>query len=200
MNPIEKLNELFRKFPGVGEKQARRFTYFLLRTRPDYIEQLQKNITELRKNMTSCDKCFKYFEKRDIEKTCPTCSTTYISQTLMVVANDVDQEILNSTGSYKGMYFILGGTLPFGQEEIPAYIRLSLLKKRIEEDRLSEIILAFPFTTPGEYTEMRIYEELLPLCKEKGITLTRLGKGISVGTELEYIDSKTFSNALDNRK
>ncbi|MFT5280762.1 MAG: recombination protein RecR [Flavobacteriaceae bacterium] len=200
MNPIEKLTELFRKFPGVGEKQARRFTYFLLRTRPDYIEQIQKGILDIRNNIISCTRCFKFFEKKDNGNICGTCSQTYTSQTLMVVANDIDQEILHSTDTYKGMYFILGGTIPFGQEDIPAYIRLPLLKKRITEDRLSEIILAFPFTTPGEYTEMRILDELQSLCREHDIILSRLGKGMSAGTELEYIDPKTFSNALENRK
>lgn len=204
MNSTEKLIELFKEFPGIGPRQAKRFVYYLL-TRPNgYASELSKLISEVKSNVTSCTNCFRFFTKNGSNgNTCPICSdVARDKKTLMIVSHDVDFENIEKTHSYNGYYFILGGTIPILEKNPERRIRqaelLSNVEKKIKEG-LSEIIIALSYNPEGENTLSYLGQILRPTAEKNKIKISTLGRGLSTGTELEYSDSDTIKNALKNR-
>lgn len=214
MNSTEKLIELFKEFPGIGPRQAKRFVYFLL-TRPNgYASELAKLIGEVKSQVTSCNTCFRFFTRNGTPTNiCPVCSSTNRdSKTLMIVSHDVDFENIEKTNSYNGYYFILGGTVPILEKTPERRIRqaelLSVVEKRCArtvlaqsdtKEKLEEIIIALSYNPEGENTLNYLNNILRPLAEKHAIKLSTLGRGLSTGTELEYSDSDTIKNALKNR-
>jgi recombination protein RecR len=200
---IEKLTIYFKEFPGIGERQARRFVYFLLQKNPNFINQLIKNISDLKETVKQCPSCFLFFQSKEKEL-CPVCSNPKTEKdVLLVVEKDVDCENIKRSGNYKGMYFILGGLVPIVNKETPYYLRINELLKTVEsrakENNLKEIILALSINPQGEQTDIYLREKLSSLEKKYNIKIVSLGRGLSTGTELEYSDSETIKNALLNR-
>jgi recombination protein RecR len=115
---------------------------------------------------------------------------------LMVVPRDIDFEAVEKSGSYKGYYFILGGSVPILEKEPEKRIRIKDLKKKIEKNKdIKELVLAMNANTEGENTVDYIKEEL----KGFGGTISILGRGLSTGAELEYADPETLKNAFLHR-
>lgn len=203
MDSTQKLIELFKEFPGIGPRQAKRFVYFLL-TRPNgYASELSKLISEVKSNVTCCDSCFRFFTKNNSSsETCPVCANkNRDNKTLMIVSHDVDFENIEKTGSYSGYYFILGGTVPILEKTPERRIRqkelLETVSKKSKEG-LEEIIIALNYNPEGENTLFYLNSILRPITENK-IKISTLGRGLSTGTELEYSDSDTIKNALKNR-
>lgn len=195
----EKLIELFLKFPGIGPRQAKRFVYFLAGEEKKYVDNLAKLILEIKSGMKQCGGCYRYFESKNIETDlCPICSNPgRDSSVIMVVEKDVDLENIERTGAYNGKYFVLGDLLPLGNgKETEIIARLKRLFEKVKKEALKEIILATSATLEGENTNLYIERILEPL----KVKVSRLGRGLSAGAELEYSDSETIENALKNRK
>ncbi len=224
MDSTDKLIELFKQFPGIGPRQAKRFVYFLL-TRPNgYSGELSKLIGEIKSHVVCCDSCFRFFARNGHPTTtCPICSDKHRDgKTLMIVSHDVDFENVERTGSFGGYYFILGGTVPILEKEPTKRIRqkelLEIIEKRmarmplaknadenvsrsnLDTDSLQEIIIALNYNPEGENTLTYLSQILGPLCEKHGVKISALGRGLSTGTELEYSDSDTIKNALKNRQ
>lgn len=204
MNSTEKLIELFKEFPGIGPRQAKRFVYYLL-TRPNgYASELAKLIGEVKSQVTSCNTCFRFFTRNgNPASTCPVCNNTNRdNKTLMIVSHDVDFENIEKTNSYNGYYFILGGTVPILEKTPERRIRqaelLSAIEKKVQNG-LSEIIIALSYNPEGENTLNYLSSLIRPLAEKNSIKISTLGRGLSTGTELEYSDSDTIKNALKNR-
>jgi recombination protein RecR len=123
---------------------------------------------------------------------------------MMVVERDSDVRPVERSGTFKGLFFILGGTVPLMSEGETKRLRGGALKAIVERRRadttqpLTEVILAFGVNPDGENTA-RYIETLLTEQKEAGLTVTTLGRGLSTGSELEYADPETVKNALRNR-
>lgn len=115
----------------------------------------------------------------------------------MIVPRDADFEAVEKSGSYKGLYFVLGGSLPILEKEPERRIRIKDLDARIKRDtgKIKEIILAMNANAEGENTADFIKEKF----KSEGITFSELGRGLSTGSELEYADPETLKNALLHR-
>src|SRR3989344_4244208 len=156
MDIVDKLSEIFKEFPGIGERQARRFVYFLMSRTPAYAENLVGLISELKKEVAQCRECFRFFiVTGKKEKTCDICANTHTDSTvLMVVEKDSDLESVKKSRVYNGKYFILGGLVPIVEKNTKSRVRIEELKKKISESKeLKEIILAlyyliFSFLTP----------------------------------------------------
>jgi recombination protein RecR len=119
----------------------------------------------------------------------------------MVVARDSDFESVEKSGAYKGLYFILGGTIPIMDKEPEKRIRLELLLKRVASQAdLKEVILSLNTTPDGENTADIVKEALQKVLSGNGVKISILGRGLSTGSELEYADSDTIKNALQNRR
>ncbi len=203
MNIIEKLTEIFKEFPGIGERQARRFVYFLMSRTPAYSENLSSLILDLKKDVAQCKECFRFFILNNKkEKLCDVCINPNIdSSTLMIVEKDSDLESVKKSRVYNGKYFILGGLVPIVEKNTQSRVRIEELKGKISKDgNLKEIILAFSLNPQGDHTDFYVREQLKDIAEKSGIKISSLGKGLSTGTELEYSDNDTLKNALKNRQ
>jgi recombination protein RecR len=205
MDIIDKLTEIFKEFPGIGERQAKRFVYFLMARNPSYAQNLSELVLELKKEVTQCKECFKFFiMTNNKEKICNICGDKNIdSSTLMIVEKDSDLESIQKSGVYHGKYFILGGLVPVVEKTTKSRVRISELQEKIkreEKNGLKEIILAFSISPQGDHTDQYVREQLKDLTEKLGLKISSLGKGLSTGTELEYSDNDTLKNALKNRQ
>ncbi len=206
MNSIDRLSEMFAKFPGIGPKQARRFVYFLLSRNAAYTQELLQTIQNLKKEITQCESCMRFYARAESPiAMCSICSdNTRDASMLMVVPRDIDLESVERSGSFKGQYFVLGGVVPILEKEPEKRIRLNELERKIKSTpTLKEVILAMNANNEGENTADFLREKL-PACRQAGpqdepLTISILGRGLSTGTELEYADPETLKNAFLHR-
>jgi recombination protein RecR len=203
MNPIDKLAEKFKEFPGIGERQAKRFVYFLLHKNPTYVKELGEAVLSIKNEIHQCPSCFVFFQG-ERENLCEICRNPKTDRTsLLVVEKDADYENIKRNKIYTGMYFILGGLVPIVTKDTPTFVRTKELLRTVEErskkDNLKEVIIALSLNPQGEHTDMYLRELLTPLQTQYNFNLVSLGRGLSTGTELEYSDSETIKNALRNR-
>lgn len=203
MDSTQRLIELFKEFPGIGPRQAKRFVYFLLNKNANYSTELANLIKEVRSKVHSCNICFRFFPNGN-SSTCPTCADkTRDSKLLMIVSHDVDFENIERTKFYNGYYFILGGTVPILEKNPETKIRQRDLFEVIEKkskEGLTEIVIALNYNPEGENTLSHLREVLSPTIDKLSIKISTLGRGLSTGTELEYSDTETIRNALKNRQ
>ncbi len=212
MDPINKLTEYFKEFPGIGERQAKRFVYFLLHKNPSYVKELGDKILDLKNTIHQCPSCFLFFQSKE-DQLCDTCSNIKTDKTsLLIVEKDADYENIKRSKNYSGMYFILGGLVPIVSKDTPNYVRTKELLRNVELQAkepasptsqggsgLKEVIIALSLNPQGEHTDMYLRELLTPLQDKFKLNIVSLGRGLSTGTELEYSDSETIKNALRNR-
>ena len=200
MNTINKLTEIFSKFPGIGPRQSKRFVYFLLTRNNGSLEELSKLILELKNEVTVCESCRRFFANVSQSKTCNICSDKNRENgMLMIVERDADFENIERSGAYNGKYFILGGRVPILEKNPEERIRVKELKERAQDESLKEIVLALSVSPDGENTEKYVRELLSPTIEKNKIKISILGRGLSTGIELEYPDSETLKNAFKNR-
>lgn len=199
---IEKLIKLFSKFPTVGPRTATRFVFYLLKLSEEEVRELISAIQTVRSKVKHCQFCFKSFEgKGDL---CEICSNYQAREPILcIVERETDLTAIESPKIYKGLYFILGGTVSHLRKEDIQEIRIKELLARLKNPerfglplKFQEIILANNLTTEGEATALFLEEKLSPL----GIKISRLGRGLPVGGELEYSDEETLKSALESRK
>lgn len=198
---IDKLAKFFSRFPGIGERQAKRFVYFILSQSKSDIEEFTKLVTELKKKITQCNMCFRFYSD-DGHEVCDICgSPNRDSGTLMVVEKDFDIDSVERSHSYKGKYFVLGGLIPIVEKEVLKKVRINELVNYIDQNnKISEIILGFSLSPQGDYTDQYVRELISKKFGNNKIKISSLGRGLSTGTELEYSDSETLKSALQNRK
>ena len=204
MDVIDKLAEIFKEFPGIGERQARRFVYFLMSRTPAYNENLSHLISDLKKEVAQCKECFRFFiAGKGKNNLCEICSNVNTDTTLlMVVEKDSDLESVKKSRVYAGKYFILGGLVPIVEKTTKSRVRIEELKTKIQKESkvLKEIILAFSLNPQGDHTDQYVREQIREICDTQNIKISSLGRGLSTGTELEYSDNDTLKNALKNRQ
>jgi len=203
MDIVEKLAEIFKQFPGIGERQAKRFVYFLMSRDGSYSENLSRLILELKKEISQCKECFRFFVSEQKKNVCEICTDQNSdSSTLMVVEKDSDLESVKKSRTYQGRYFVLGGLVPIVEKTTKSRIRIEELKEKIKKEstNLKEVILAFSLNPQGDHTDEYVREEIGSLVETSSIRLSSLGRGLSTGTELEYSDNDTLRNALKNRQ
>src|SRR3989338_10157977 len=181
MDNTQKLIELFKEFPGIGPRQAKRFVYFLLNRNPGYANDLSKLIMEVRGTVHSCDTCFRFFAN-GTSSSCPVCrDKSRDKKLLMLVSHDVDFENIEKTHFYNGYYFILGGAIPILEKNPEKRIRqndlIKVIEKRIK-DGLSEIILALNYSPEGENPLSYLSQILKPLADKNSIKISTLGRGL----------------------
>ena len=203
-DPIEKLAKYFKEFPGIGERQAKRFVYFLLHKNVNYVKELGDGINGLKNLIHQCPSCFLFFQG-DRDELCDVCKNPKTNKTsLLIIEKDADYENIKRSKNYSGMYFILGGLVPIVNKDTPNFIRIkeliNTIEVRVKKDHLKEIIIALSLNPQGENTDMYLREKMSQLQDKYKIKIVSLGRGLSTGTELEYSDSETIKNALINRQ
>lgn len=158
MNATDRLTELFMRFPGIGPKQAKRFVYFLLREHSQYKEQLIKALEELKFTGKQCQMCFRFFGDKNAQTAkvfCDICDNVSRNKSeLMILEKELDLDAIEKTGSYNGLYFILGGLVPPLTDKPSELVRIRELTNRIhtaiEKNELTEVIFALPVTDYGD--------------------------------------------------
>lgn len=204
MDPIERLSDMFERFPGIGPRQARRFVQYLLAERQGYRVELADLVRSLGAQTGQCKKCFRWFVRgRDVAGLCTICSSSHReSSVLFVVEKDADIDNVERSG-FRGLYFVLGGTVPLAAEEPEKHVRIRELLKRIEADAsaltVNEVILGLSATTEGDHTRLILQEKIRPIAEGLNFKLSTLGRGLSTGSELEYADPDTIASALSSR-
>lgn len=196
MNHIDELSELFRQFPGIGPRQAKRFVFFLLRKNRAYTEKLVSEIQNLKSMTKRCPQCNRFFSSN--AQLCDICSDSKrVSSQLMVVAKDTDLETIEKTDTYDGLYFVLGTTVAVMDRDLEKSVDTSALIALINTKKPEEVILSLPVNPEGDHTASLV-RQLIQRHKPD-LKVSMLGRGISTGVEIEYVDSETIKNALRNR-
>lgn len=190
---LESLIEALRCLPGIGPKSAQRMAYYLMqRDRPGaqrLADALQLALGALR----HCERCNTFTEA----EICDRCSSTKRDASLLcVVETPVDMNMMEQTLSFQGLYYVLMGRISPLDGVGPRELGLERLMSRVLDGEVREVILATNYTNEGEATAHYITAMLKP----KGITVTRIARGVPVGGELEYVDSGTLAQALRERK
>jgi recombination protein RecR len=200
MDAIERLAAAFAEFPGVGPRQARRMVFWLLRKQKGFAEELAKLLPVVASGVRPCPKCYR-FSEAPAGQPCRICaSLDRDPSTVLVVCRDQDLEGVERAGTYKGRYFVLGGTAPILDKNPERLLRLSELLARIEADaELKEIVVATNATADGDYTAKVVREWIEPAAQKRGLKVTLLGRGLSTGAELEYADPETVRAAISGR-
>lgn len=199
MDSINKLKEIFAKFPTVGPRSASRFVYYLIKQPKERTEELIMALQELKNKIKLCQFCFLPFEVLADETSCTICRNPNRNKNLLcVVEKEADLLSLEITKKYNGLYFILGGTVGTMIKEEISGLRIEELKKRIVENNFLEIIIALNSTQEGRATSILVENSIKETGKNHKIT--HLAKGLPVGGELEYADEETLESALEGRK
>lgn len=199
---IKHLIQYFQRLPGVGPRQASRFAYALLDEPPETVRAIRNALKELTEETDRCPTCFRAREK--ISR-CQSCNTEGMEHRILAVEKDQDAETVEKSGLWRGAFHITGGTISPLREDANLANRMRGLHERvaslIKTKKDIEVVMAFSATANGEATQAYIEKILEPFLAPKGpVKLTRLGRGLSTGAEIEYADPATLSHALKNRK
>lgn len=195
---LEHLVQALRCLPGVGVKSAQRMAFHLLQHDREGAQRLSRALDHACSTVRHCQLCHTFTEA----PVCPTCEDPRRDQgQLCVVETPADQAAMERTGAYKGLYFVLMGKLSPLDGVGPQDIGVRHLFERIDvlkdgQRVVREVILATNFTAEGETTAHVIAQAL----KQRGVTVTRLARGLPVGSELEYVDLGTIAHALVDRR
>lgn len=191
--PLHALIEALRRLPGVGVRTARRMAYHLLQYDRDGARNLGAALDQAVSALRHCARC-NGFTEHDV---CETCSNPQRDASLLcVVETPADQNMLESSHGYRGLYYVLMGRLAPLEGVGPAELQLERLMRRATDGQVREVILATNFTAEGETTAHYLAEAL----QAQGLKVTRLARGVPAGSELEYVDAGTIAWALMERR
>ncbi len=190
---LEGLIEALRRLPGVGQKSAQRMAFHLLQHDREGAQRIARSLQQAVDHIRHCTRCHTFTEG----EVCRTClDDTRDTRQLLVVETPADQAALERTGSYRGLYFVLMGRLS-PLDGIGAHdIGLQPLLDRAADGTVDEVIIATNFTAEGEATAHVLAEAL----KARSLRVTRLARGVPIGSELEYVDLGTIAHALVDRR
>jgi recombination protein RecR len=199
---IQNLIESFEKLPGIGPKTAQRLTFYLLHVPQGELDKFASSIAKLKNDTILCSVCNMIDEKDP----CSICSDLQRDQsTLCIVEQPLDVLALEKGRGYKGVYYVLHGKIDplnnIGPDEI--YISQLMLRIKDKGSMIKEIILATNPTMEGEATAMYLAKQVGQLKTEnlklKDLKITRIGRGLPVGADLEYADETTLQRAMEGR-
>jgi len=198
---LDALVDALKRLPGVGQKSAQRMAYHLLQHDRDGAQRLAQALLDATLAVQHCARCHTFTEQR----ICATCSDpTRDARQLLVVESPADQAAMERSGSYRGLYFVLMGRLSPLDGIGPGDIGVHPLLDRANDGVVEEVILATGFSAEGEATAHVLAQALRALRPhgESGpaLTVTRLARGVPVGSELEYVDLSTLAHALSDRR
>ena len=187
------LTTALRRLPGVGARSAQRFAYHLLQHDREAALEISRALADSVARVRHCARC-NTFTEREI---CETCESTRRDASLLcVVETPADQLMIEQTHSYPGLYFVLMGRLSPIEGVGPRDIHFERLLARACDGVVAEVILATNFTQEGEATAHYLGEML----RARGLRVSRLARGVPVGSELEYVDASTIAHALRDRR
>lgn len=187
-----RLVEALSRLPGIGRRSAERIIFYLLKTSKEEAQNLGSLIRQLRDQVVFCNVCHNFSD----QKTCHICSDAGRDQGLVCVVEDPkDVAAIEKTGDYSGVYHVLLGALSPLDGIGPDQICIPDLLERVKTKKIREVILATNPNTEGDTTALYLAKVLEPL----KVKVTRLARGIPVGSHIEYTDQATLARALSGR-
>ena len=201
---LQQLIEMFAKLPGVGPRQATRMAFFVLREPNGYAKQLKDAVETVRTKVGWCAQCFRSMDKNGAEAMCDICKNqNRRPEIVCVVEKEVDLTNIEKIKLFQGNYHVLGGTLSLLDAGAPDRLHIRELYLRMEKlagvDG-AEVIIATSSTSEGDSTALYLERTLLALVStHPNFKISRLGRGLSMGAEVEYADQTTLENAIKNR-
>ena len=190
---LDALIDSLRRLPGIGVKSAQRLAFHLLQHDREGAQRLAQALQQASTSVRHCERCHTFTEA-------PVCDICLDPQRdarlLCVVESPADQAALERTGSYRGLYFVLMGRISPLDGLGARDIGVAELLQRAGDGVTEEVIVATNFTAEGEATAHVIGEAL----KARGLKVTRLARGVPIGSELEYVDLGTIAHALSDRR
>jgi recombination protein RecR len=190
---LDFLSDALRRLPGVWPKSAQRIAYHLMQHDREGAAQLARALTQAVDRVQHCALC-NTFTESDVCETCLDAERD--SGLLCVVETPADQLMIEQTMTYKGLYFVLMGRLSPLDGIGPKDLHLDRLVSRATDGVVTEVVLATNFTNEGEATAHYISETL----KQRGLSVSRIARGVPVGGELEYVDAGTIARAMLDRR
>ena len=189
---LQDLIEAFKQLPGIGIKSAQRIVFYLLKENDNKGQFLADSIQKSFQSIRECDQCRMYTE----EKTCGICTdVNRDSEIICIVETPADLIAIENTSQFKGKYFVLMGRLSPIDGIGPDELKIDLLISLLQQSNVGEVILAVSPTIEGEATVSYIAS----LVEAENIKSSRIAYGVPMGGELEYVDSNTLIQALNNR-
>ncbi|MGN1208605.1 MAG: recombination mediator RecR [Christensenellales bacterium] len=188
---FDKLINSFTKLPTVGLKTAERYAYSIISMEKEDVENLAKNILNVKNNIKLCKICGNF----TTEDVCEICSTRN-SDIICVVKESKDIKNFEKIKNFNALFHVLNGTLSPMKNITPDDLNIASLLKRISEGGVNEVVLALGADVEGEATSMYLARLLKPL----NIKVSRLAQGISLGAEIEYVDPATLQRSFFDRK
>lgn len=191
---LSELVEALGALPGVGPRTAERYAYYLLKSSPEIAGRLGPAVENLHQGIGFCQKTFALVEKGQKLSDLYT-DPARDKQIVAVVAEPFDIVALEKTNQFKGTYHVLGGLVSPIDNISPEQLRIRELIKRIDDDKVQEIILATNASVEGESTALYIQQQI----GKRKVKITRLARGLPIGVDLEYADQITLGRALQGR-
>lgn len=189
---LQQLVDEFAKLPGIGPRTAERLAFYVLRANPQDAQAMASSLSSLHAAIQTCETCFNL----SAGKQCSICmDPKRDTNVLAVVEEPLDIVALEKTGSYRGLYHVLGGVISPIDGVGPEQLNIAALAKRVKDSKIDEIILATNPSTEGEATALYIQKHL-----PSGTKITRLARGLPMGSDLEYADQLTLGRALEGRQ
>ncbi|MCX5777545.1 MAG: recombination mediator RecR [Candidatus Firestonebacteria bacterium] len=186
------INEL-GKLPGIGPKSAQRLAYHILKSSKEDVSNFAKAMAEVKEKVRYCSKCFNITESDP----CNVCSSTKRNKNIIcIVEEPLDIMSLEKTGSFRGVYHVLMGSISPLDGIGPEDLKIKELLRRIEPEKITEVIIATNPDVEGEATALFLSKILKPL----GVKVYRLALGIPMGASIEYTDEVTLARALEGKK
>ncbi|BAH81959.1 TPA: recombination mediator RecR [Streptococcus pyogenes] len=190
--PIAKLIESYSKLPGIGVKTATRLAFYTIGMSDEAVNDFAKNLLAAKRELTYCSICGNLTD----DDPCSICTDTSRDQTTILVVEDAkDVSAMEKIQEYHGYYHVLHGLISPMNGVGPDDINLKSLITRLMDGKVTEVIVATNATADGEATSMYISRVLKPA----GIKVTRLARGLAVGSDIEYADEVTLLRAIENR-
>ena len=191
LNEIEELIKLISKLPGLGPKSAKRIILKLINNRDELVKPMAKVLVDIYKNVSRCNICGTLKSKSE----CRNCKSINSKRKSICVVEDIaDQWSIESSNIFDGYFHILGGTLESGLNGRDSLLINSLIK-RVEREKIEEVIIATSATVEGQTTAYYIRDSL----KHLSVKISKLGQGLPVGGEIENLDDGTLHSAFKNR-
>ncbi len=206
--PIQNLIQAFSNLPSVGERTAERFVFYLLKSGKKDVAELDLALKNLIDEIKSCEVCWDFTQHHsDSDENsagftdtspCPICSNKKRDQsTICVIQEPQNLQAIEKTSEYNGLYHVLRGTLKPGDDLIPRYLKINELITRIKKPEIKEVILALNPDLNGETTMMFLENKIKNT--NPNIKISRLARGLAMGSDLQYADEITLGSALKNR-
>ncbi len=198
---VDDLTTSFEKLPGIGHRSAQRLAFYLLRVPQRDLDMFADSLAHLKKKTKLCTICHNLSE----EEQCDLCTDPARDQRLICVVESFQDVIaMEKSGSYRGAYHVLHGSISPLNNIGPDELYIDTLLTRLESGKISEIILATNTSLEGEATALYIADRIADRQKAKpelaGLKVTRIGRGLPTGVELEYADDETLHQAMETRR